>query len=105
MADNPLGATLAAVLLFAVGLAQGGSLIYINLHERDRFAGWSRADGKVTEVLTRTSAGREVFMPRVLFTTGGGERISFTLPAARRAAYAVNDTVPVLYLEYDPRTA
>ena len=105
MAEHPLGATIAGVLLFAVGLALGGGLVYLNLQERERFAGWSRAEGRVTEVLTHPSSSGDVFMPRVVFTTSSGARISFTLPAARRPPYAVNDTVPVLYLDFDPKTA
>jgi hypothetical protein len=51
------------------------------------------------------SPSGDVFMPRIVFTTSAGARISFTLPAARRSPYAVNDTVPVLYLDFDPKTA
>jgi|SRR5262245_10008954 len=105
MAEHPLGATIAGILLFTVGLALGGGLIYLNVQERERFADWSRAEGTVTEVLRHTSPSGDVFLPRVVFTTKSGTRVSFTLPAARRSPYAVNDTVPVLYLDFDPKTA
>ena len=105
MAEHPLGATIAGVLLFAIGLALGGGLVYVNLQERERFAGWSHADGRVTQVLMHPSASGDVFLPRIVFTTTSGARISFTLPPARRSAHAVNDVVPVLYLDFDPKTA
>ena len=93
MADNPLRATLAGVLLFAIGIAIGGGAFVNYQRERDALEGWQRADGEVVELVTIAGKPR----PRVAFTVGQ-EKHRFTPvgPLADRS-YNVGDRVLVLY--------
>jgi uncharacterized protein DUF3592 len=100
---HPLKATLAGVLLFAVGLALAGGLFYLDRQERDRLASWDHAEGKVTDNLAPSSGDR--VLQRIAFTTTTGTRISFTVAASRRRAYAIGDAVPVLYPADQPESA
>ena len=99
----PLRAAIAGVFLFAIGLALGGGLLYMNQEEDERLEGWERADGVVTDVTPMPSGDR--VMQRTAFTTASGERISITLATAKRSAAAVNDKVTVLYPPEDPQRA
>lgn len=100
---HPMRAAIAGVMLFAIGLALGGGLLYIDRQERERLSTWQRADGRITDVLPSPSGDR--VLQRTAFTSADGERISFTVATSRRLAGAVNDPVPVLYPPDDPRQA
>ena len=101
MADNPLRATLAGVLLFAIGIAIGGGAIVNYQRERDALQGWERADGEVIELVTISGKQR----PRVGFSVGT-ERHRFTPvgPLADRG-YTVGERVQVLYPPGQPQAA
>jgi hypothetical protein len=100
---HPLGAALAGVLLFAIGLALGGGLLFMDREERGRMEGWQRAEARVTEIVPIPPGNRA--LQRMSFTTAAGERISFTVSVARTSAAAIGDRVSVLYLADDPRLA
>lgn len=100
---QPMRAAIAGVMLFAIGLALGGGLLYIDRQERERFSTWQRADGRITDVLPSPSGDR--VLQRTAFTSADGERISFAVATSRRLAGAVNDPVAVLYPPDDPRQA
>ncbi len=103
MADNPVRATLAGVLLFALGVAIGGGAIMNYERERQRLLAWNRAEGEVVQLL-QVSGGRA--RPIVSFATGSGDRIRFT--AMGRTAdrqYRIGERVPVIYPIADPAAA
>jgi len=102
-ARNRLRAAVAGVLLFAIGLALGAGLIFINQREQERLGTWERAEGRITDVLPAPGGG--AMLQHTAFTTAAGERISFTVRTTPRLASAVNATVPVLYPPDDPRQA
>lgn len=102
MADNTLRATLAGVLLFAIGIAIGGGAIVNYTRERGNLEGWQRADGEVLYFLTGLDGKPR---PQIGFTAGG-ERFRFT--AAGRLAYRsykVGDRVEVIYPADNPKAA
>jgi hypothetical protein len=100
---HPLRAAIAGTFLFAVGIALGGGLLYMNEQEDERIQGWERADGLVTDVTPMASGDR--VLQRTAFATASGERVSVTLATPRRAAASVNDTVTVFYPPGDPQRA
>ena len=103
MADNPVRASAAGVLLFAIGVAIGGGAIMNYERERQRLLAWNRADGEVVQLL-QVSGGRA--RPIVSFATAGGDRIRFT--AMGRTAdrnYQLGERVPVIYPIGDPAAA
>jgi Protein of unknown function (DUF3592) len=104
MADRPLAAAIAGVILVAIGLAMAAGLLQVNRAEQREFEGWEHVDGTVVELLKRRTAEGEVVAPLIAFTTGGGERISFT-PGGRPPHYYVTDTVPVIYPLSHPQDA
>jgi hypothetical protein len=99
----PLRAAISGVFLFAIGIALGAGLLYMNQQEDERLQGWERADGVVTDVTPIASGDR--VLQRTAFVTASGERISITLSTTRRAAAAVNETVTVFYPPEDPQRA
>ena len=104
--ESPLAATIAGVLLFAVGLAIGAGLILVNRQEEEALAGWQRARGTVIDLLKRRTIDGEVVTPLVAFTTTAGERISFTAAPSRESSqYWVTASVPVLYEPSRPQEA
>lgn len=102
MADNFVRATLAGILLFAIGIAIGGGAIVNYQRERDGLAGWERADGQVVEFVTRNGKT----MPKVSFVSATGERVRFDEkgPLAGKT-YRVGDAVTVMYRLDDPGNA
>lgn len=98
---HPLRATLAGVLLFAIGAAIGAGAVMNYQRERDNLAGWTRTSGQVMQLL-ETSAGQR---PVVGFTAPDGTRIRFTALAARGSSYRVGDAVTVMYPSDDPSGA
>ena len=102
MADNPLRATLAGILLFAIGLAIGGGAFVNYQRERDALEGWQRADGQVVEL---AQFGDGKVRPRVAFTVND-EIFRFTPrgPLADRT-YSVGDHVLVVYPFGAPKSA
>jgi hypothetical protein len=102
VADNPVRATLAGILLFIIGIAIGGGAFENYRREREQLLVWNHADGQVMQLLTTSSGMR----PVVGFTTVSGDRIRFTAsgPGADRT-YRVGDPVAVLYPIVDPSAA
>ena len=96
MAEYPVRATLAGLLLFVIGVAIAGSTLVSELQERERRRAWLKADGMVVDIFPGPPGGAP--RPVVSFTTPDGERIRFTSSA--RTAWrtpAVGDAVPVVY--------
>ena len=102
MADNPLRATLAGVLLFAIGIAIGGGAFVNYQRERGALEGWQRVEAKVVE-LVPFSDGK--VRPRVAFSVND-EIFRFTPrgPLADRT-YSVGDGVLVVYPFGQPQAA
>ena len=96
---HPLGATIAGVLLFAIGLAIAAGTYESSWKERARRQQLLKAEGKVVAVVGGTNAGR----PVVAFATASGERLSFT--DRRSAPYALGERVTVLYPPENPIAA
>lgn len=96
MAEYPVRATLAGVLLFVIGLAIAGSTVISERRDRQRRQAWMKAAGTVVDVLPGPADGSP--RPVVSFETPEGERIRFT-PTTRGAWQApkVGDAVPVIY--------
>ena len=96
MAEYPVRATLAGVLLFVIGLAIAGSTVLTELRDRERRAAWLTADGTVVDTLPAPEGASP--RPVVSFGTPEGERIRFT-PTARSGwgDLKVGDPVPVIY--------
>ena len=94
MAEYPVRATLAGVLLFVIGMAIAGSTVISE--RRQRRAAWVHTQGTVVDMLPGPANGSP--RPLVTFDTPDGERIRFT-PTARSGWQAPNvgDTVPVIY--------
>lgn len=106
MPAYPLRAAFAGVLLFALGLAIAGGLLRIILQDRERLRGWSRADGRVIELLERRSPEGDVTVPLIAFTAASGDRISFTgATDVKRASVYVNAPIKVLYRPENPQEA
>jgi hypothetical protein len=76
VAEYPVRATLAGVLLFIIGLAIAGSTAISGWRDRERRDAWIRVNGTVVDTLP----GRAGESPRpvVSFETPEGERIRFT---------------------------
>jgi Protein of unknown function (DUF3592) len=96
VAEYPVRATLAGVLLFVIGMAIAGSTLITEKRDRERREGWVEANGTVVEMLP--GPPNEPPRPVVAFDTAEGERVRFT-PVGRSTwqALKVGDTVPVLY--------
>ena len=98
---HPLRATLAGVLLFAIGAAIGAGALMNYQRERDNLEGWTRANGQVMQLLDTSSGQR----PIVGFTAPDGTRVRFTALAARGSSYRVGDPVTVMFPSGDPSAA
>jgi hypothetical protein len=96
---HPLGATIAGVLLFAIGVAIAAGTYESAWKERERRQQLLKAEGTVVAVVGGTNAGR----PVVAFATASGERLSFT--DRRSATYALGERVTVLYPPENPIAA
>ena len=96
MAEYPLRATFAGVLLFVIGLAIAASTVITERRERERRGAWLEAQGTVVDMLPGPANGAA--RPVVSFETPEGERIRFT-PTGRSGwrAPKVGDTVAVIY--------
>src|SRR5688572_16414163 len=96
MAEYPVRATLAGVLLFVIGMAIAGSTVISERRQRERRAAWVHTSGTVVDMLAGPPNGPS--RPVVMFDTPEGERIRFT-PTGRSGWQApkVGDTVAVLY--------
>jgi len=96
MAEYPVRATLAGVLLFVIGLAIAASTVISGLRERERRAAWLKADGSVVDVLPGPAGGSP--RPVVSFETPEGERIRFT-PSTQGAWQTpkLGEAVAVIY--------
>jgi hypothetical protein len=99
VADNYVRATLAGILLFAIGIAIGGGAVVNYQRERAALEGWQRADAHVVEMVTRSGTTR----PRVSFVAANGERIrsDVTGPLTGKS-YQVGDAVVIIYPLDDP---
>ena len=96
MAEYPVRATLAGVLLFVIGMAIAGSTIITEKRDRERREGWVTANGTVVEMLPGPPNAPP--RPVVSFDTAEGERVRFT-PIGRSTlrTLKVGDAVPVIY--------
>ena len=103
MAEYPVRATLAGVLLFVIGVAIGAGAYENYRRERDRLLAWVQADGEVVEMVTSADGKPR---PVVRFKTNTGDLIRFrpTGPAANRS-YTVGEQVRLLYPAADPSAA
>jgi hypothetical protein len=96
MAEYPVRATLAGVLLFVIGMAIAGSTVISERRERERRRAWAHAAGTVVDTLPAPPNGSP--RPVVAFDTPEGERIRFTPPARSGSQpLKVGDAVPVMY--------
>ena len=99
-------AAFAGVLLFAIGVAIGVTLLRNYLNDRERLREWSRADGTVIELLKRRSAEGDVTVPLIGFTTPKGDRVSFTAGTdVTGAGIYINAPIKVLYRAENPQEA
>ena len=106
MSDHPLGAAIAGVLLFAIGIAIAAGTLVVNRQEQTARAGWQRADGTVVELLKRRTIDGDLVIPLVAFTTKSGDRVSFTgHPSSHPDEYRVTASVAVLYDPARPQDA
>lgn len=106
MPAYPLRAALAGVLLFAIGVAIGVSLLRTHLQDRERLREWSRADGTVIELLTRRSVEGDVTVPLIAFTSASGDRVSFTAGTdVKGSGFYINAPMKVLYRAANPQEA
>lgn len=96
MAEYPVRATLAGVLLFVIGMAIAGGTLLSERGDRERRQAWLTAAGTVVDVLPGPAGGSP--RPVVSFTTPEGERIRFT-PMGRTGwrSPEVGDAIPVIY--------
>jgi hypothetical protein len=96
MAEYPLRATIAGVLLFVIGLAIAGSTVISERRDRERREAWLTAAGTVVDVLPAPADGSP--RPVVSFETPEGERVRFT-PITRGLWRPLNvgDAVAVIY--------
>ena len=103
MAEYPVRATLAGVLLFVIGVAIGGGAYQNYRREQDNLLAWVRVDGEVVQTET-TAEGTS--RPVISFKTNSGDLIRFR-PTAREttASYKVGDRVSLLYPVADPGAA
>lgn len=96
MAEYPVRATLAGVLLFVIGMAIAGSTLITEWRDRERREGWAAASGTVVDTLPGPAGGSP--RPVVSFETPEGERIRFTsLTRSTWRAPKMGDAVPVIY--------
>jgi hypothetical protein len=96
VAEYPVRATLAGILLFVIGMAIAGTTVITERRERERRSVWAEATGTVVDMLPGPADGSP--RPVVSFETPEGERIRFT-PIGRSSwrTPKVRDTVPVVY--------
>lgn len=96
MAEYPVRAMLAGVLLFVIGMAIAGSTVISERRDRERRQTWLKAEGTVVDVLPGPADGSP--RPVVSFETPEGERIRFT-PVTRGTWQALKpgDAVAVIY--------
>ena len=96
MAEYPVRATLAGVLLFVIGMAIAGSTVISERRERERRSVWAEATGTVVDMLSGPANGSP--RPVVSFETPEGERIRFTpIGHSSWRTPKVGDAVPVVY--------
>jgi hypothetical protein len=96
MAEYPVRATLAGVLIFVIGIAIAGSTVISERRDRERREGWITAHGTVVDMLPGPPNGSP--RPVVAFDTAEGERIRFTaVGRSTWRALKVGDAVPVIY--------
>ena len=96
---HPLGATIAGVLLFAIGVVIAAGTYERSSQNRERRHQLLTAEGTVVAVVGGTNAGR----PVVSFATASGERLGFT--DRRSGTYAPGERVTVLYPPENPTAA
>lgn len=96
MAEYPLRATIAGVLLFVIGLAIAGSTVISERRDREQRQAWLNAAGTVVDVLPAPPNGSP--RPVVSFETPEGERVRFT-PITRGLwrTLKIGDAVAVIY--------
>jgi len=96
--EYPLGATIAGVVLFVVGMGLAGGVYQINVKERDLRRGWISTEGTVAEVMKRPTIGGDRFSPLVVFQTSSGTRVSFTASMTEETpSFAIGDKIAVRY--------
>jgi hypothetical protein len=96
MAEYPVRATLAGVLLFVIGLGIAGSTVISERRDRERRLAWVKAAGTVVDMLPGPADGSP--RPVVSFETPEGDRVRFTPKGPSGwGAPAIGDAVPVIY--------
>jgi Protein of unknown function (DUF3592) len=105
VAGHPLGATLAGVLLFTIGLAIAAGTFENEWQEHQRRRGFIQTEGTVVaQIRQQTSSGTQ-YAPLVAFITASGERISFTAPEHDTTTYYLGAKVLVIYAPENPAAA
>jgi hypothetical protein len=105
VAGNLLGATVAGLVLFVVGLVVGVGVLELDRKERQRQEGAVRAEGTVVAQIKQQTADGTAYAPVIAFSTGTGERVSFTAHTADTRTYYLGANVPVLYQPGNPAGA
>jgi Protein of unknown function (DUF3592) len=104
--EHPLGATIAGVVLFVVGMGIAGGVYQINVKERELRRDWISTEGTIAEIMKRRTVDGERFSPLVVFRTSSGTRVSFTGPIADETPrFAIGETVAVRYPSAFPERA
>jgi hypothetical protein len=102
---KPLGATVAGLVLFAVGIVMGAGALEVDRKDRESRQTYAAGDGTVVAQIKRPAGGESAVAPIIAFATGSGERISFTGPVVDPSAYPLGTKVPVLYVPGNPADA
>jgi hypothetical protein len=105
VAGNLLGATIAGLVLFVVGLAVGVGVLESDRRERQRLEGAVRTEGTVIAQIKLQTADGTAYAPVIAFSTGSGERVSFTAHATDPSKYWLGAKVPVRYEPGNPAGA
>jgi hypothetical protein len=106
VSEHPLGATVAGLLLFVIGLGIAGGAYQIDAKERQLRRGWLRAEGTVVDVLRRQTLEGPVFAPLIVFQAASGARVSFTARVGNKTPqYPIGEKIPVVYPALNPENA
>jgi len=105
VAGNPFGATLAAVLLFVLGIAIGAGALNADRKDRELRRGLLHAEGTVVSQIRQHRPEGTAIVPLIAFVTASGERISFTARESDPSVYWLGAKIPVLYQPENPSAA
>jgi Protein of unknown function (DUF3592) len=105
MPEHPLGATVAGLVLFVVGLTIGGGALLADFKEREALAGTVRTEGTVVAQIRQRRANDTVSLPVIAFATQSGERVSFTAHETDPSVYHLGAKLQILYRPDNPSDA